>query len=555
MEPLSSSGPRDFSPAFLLLIGLLIVAVVVSIPGAWGFAADYLVELPIWIAFLAASHVLGLPIVPKADVRVSLGAPLSVATAVLLPPPLVVVVNFLGFANEREFQRPFPLVMSLFNRAQIGVSAGAAAVISDPERFGLVVATAQAAIIYAILNTFFVFMAVWTRRRLTLVDALKSSAAPFPRFAVDFALVTLLSLFVVIAYQEASVWSVGLLALPIWLGFSALRSARESEDRAQELATRVRELETLHGAATEFLSSRQASHAATVASGALSNALDTSRVQVSLDGSVDEDLQQFDVPGAEPAVIGVPMDLEDRSVAVVEALAGLLGMSLVRQALEQELAEVQRARAELSAKILEEGTRERSRIALELHDDVLPSLAAAQIQADNARSALAAGAQDRADELAAHARDAVQASIGRLRQVLDDFRRQILVPGRLRQGLVAALEETKVQHGVEGKLRSPDPLPPIPFAVEILLMEIARGCLTNVARHADAESVEIVLDVNRGSAHLEIQDDGKGFDPAATPGGHHGLDLMNQRVALARGRFAVISAAGEGTRVQVEVPV
>jgi signal transduction histidine kinase len=529
--------------------------VIASVPAAWAHVGPYLVELPIWIAFLAASHVLGLPIVPKADVRVSLGAPLSVATAVLLPPPLVVVVNFLGFANEREFQRPFPVVMSLFNRAQIGVSAGAAALVGDQERFGLVVATALAAIVYAVLNTLFVFAAVWMRRRLSLAEALKSSAAPFPRFAVDFALVTLLSLFVVIAYQEASVWAVGLLALPIWLGFSALRSARESEDRAQELAIRVRELETLHGAATEFLSSRQANHAATIAVGALSTALDAVDVQVALDGHTAEHLQQFPVPGAEPAVIGVPGDLEDRSVAVVEAIAGLLGMSLVRQDLEQELAEVQRARAELSAMILEEGTRERSRIALELHDDVLPSLAAAQIQADNARSALAAGALDRADDLAAHARDAVQAAIARLRQVLDDFRRQILVPGRLRDSLVAVLEEMKVQHGIEGKLRSPDPLPPIPFAVEILLMEIVRGCIANVAKHAEAETVEIVLDVSNDKMQLEVLDDGRGFRPDEVPAGHHGLDLMNQRVALARGRFAVLSDIGEGTRVQVEVPV
>lgn len=552
---MTSEGPRDFPPAFLLFLAVLVAIVVASVPAAVSHAGRYLVELPIWIAFLAASHVLVLPIVPKADVDVSLGAPLSVATAVLLPPPLVVVVNFLGFTNERELRRPFPVAMSLFNRAQIGVSAGAAAWVGDTGRFDLIVATALAAIVYTVLNTAFVFVAVWTRRRLALADALKGSTAPFPRFTVDFALVTLLSLFVVIAYQEASVWAVGLLALPIWLGFSALKSARESEDRAQELAVRVRELETLHGAATEFLSSRQANHAATIAVGALSNALDTSDVEVALDGSADRGLQRVVVPGAEPAVIGVPHDITDRSMAVVEAIAGLLGMSLVRQSLEQELAEVQRARAELSAQILEEGTRERSRIALELHDDVLPSLAAAQIQADNARSALVTGALDRADVLAAHARDAVQDSIARLRQVLDDFRRQILVPGGLRDGLVDALDELKVQHGIEGKLRAHDPLPAIPFAVEILLMETVRGCLTNVARHSGAESVEIVLDVNQAKAQLEVLDDGTGFDPAAVAAGHHGLALMGQRVELARGRFAVMSAPGAGTRVQVEVPV
>jgi signal transduction histidine kinase len=95
----------------------------------------------------------------------------------------------------------------------------------------------------------------------------------------------------------------------------------------------------------------------------------------------------------------------------------------------------------------------------------------------------------------------------------------------------------------------------MPHAVEILMMETARGCLANVARHAKATKVEVVVEATEAAVAMAVRDDGRGFDPGCVPEGHHGLALMQQRVELARGRFAVDSRAGGGTTVQVEVPL
>jgi signal transduction histidine kinase len=216
---------------------------------------------------------------------------------------------------------------------------------------------------------------------------------------------------------------------------------------------------------------------------------------------------------------------------------------------------VQRARAALSGRILEEGTRERSRIALQIHDDVLPYLAGAEIQADNVRSALQTGNTAQADALARATHDAVHGGIGRLREVLDALTGQIVVPGGLRRALVSALDDLRLKAGVEGVLEAPDPMPELPLAVEILVVETARGCLTNVARHAHASTVRVTLTVEEVALRLEIADDGRGFVPDAPRQGHHGLALMRQRVELARGRFAVHSQRGVGTTIQVEVPL
>jgi signal transduction histidine kinase len=540
-----------------LLLGLLVAGFASVLPAAWQALPDVSWgELAMWTGFIAASHLLVLPALPRNYLEVSLGAPVILASAVLLPPPIVVLINFLGFVNERELRLEAPLALSVFNRAQLALSAGAAAVAAQAQPWNQVAGTVVAVLVYNLLNTIFVTASLTTRRRVEVGEAARMATAPFPGFMVDFGLVTLLALYVVLAYDTAGPFAVGLLALPLWLGFSALRSSRKAEDRAEELADRVRELETLNAAATEFLTARQGDHAAFVATGALGRALDSDEVEVALDGTLHRDeLHRVPVPGLEPAAVGVPHSLSERQLAVVEAIAGLLGMTLLRQQLEQDLAEVQSARAALSGRILEEGTRERSRIALEIHDDVLPSLAAAQIQADNVRSALEAGAHDRAIDIARATYEAAHAAIGRLREVLDDLHRQILVPGALRPHLVDAISELRMRHGVEGAILAEEELPALPHAVEILVLETVRGCLANVARHAGADRVEVHLDVSDRAISLEVRDDGRGFDPDAVEEGHHGLVLMAQRVELARGRFSVESAAGSGTRVRAEVPM
>jgi signal transduction histidine kinase len=276
---------------------------------------------------------------------------------------------------------------------------------------------------------------------------------------------------------------------------------------------------------------------------------------VVLDGAISQELQPVKVIGAEPAVIGVPQELPEDSLAVVEAAAGLLGMAVQRLQLEQELTEVERARVALSGEILEEGTRERSRIALEIHDDVLPYFAAAEMQADNVQSAIRGQALDQANALALRTRDAVHDGIARLREVLEALRRQIVVPGSLRDELASALEKLRVESGVQVHLDVPEEMPTLPLAVEILVFETVRGCLTNVARHAGASRVSVAVRVTNTLLEAEVRDDGRGFDPSDIPAGHHGLVLMAQRVELARGRFVVTSGVGAGTTIHLEVPL
>jgi signal transduction histidine kinase len=89
---------------------------------------------------------------------------------------------------------------------------------------------------------------------------------------------------------------------------------------------------------------------------------------------------------------------------------------------------------------------------------------------------------------------------------------------------------------------------------EVVLLRTAQEALANVRRHSGASSFTVTLTyAAEGGAVLEVSDDGAGFDPQASHRGY-GLDGATARAAEVEGRFEVVSTAGEGTTVRVEVP-
>lgn len=259
------------------------------------------------------------------------------------------------------------------------------------------------------------------------------------------------------------------------------------------------------------------------------------------------------VPGSPTARIAARPTLSPASLAFVETTARVAGLALQRLEAQEARSRAEDECAALSGQILEEAGRERGRIATRIHDELLPHLAAATIQADNVRTAVSAGEVERVGELANRTHHAVHDGIASLREVLDDLQHESVVPGRLREALEESVGELRLKEEVDARLDAPDVLPPLPFAVELLILETVRGCLANVGRHARASSVVVSLSVRDCHIAVEVRDDGCGFDPQQTPRGH-GLALMAQRVEMAKGRFAVRSTPGEGATVTMEVP-
>jgi signal transduction histidine kinase len=85
-----------------------------------------------------------------------------------------------------------------------------------------------------------------------------------------------------------------------------------------------------------------------------------------------------------------------------------------------------------------------------------------------------------------------------------------------------------------------------------------KECLHNVLKHARATEVRIRIALSGRLLSVTVEDDGKGFDPAALPdrsGTHDGLANLRQRLAEIHGLCEIVSAPGQGTRVLLQCEI
>jgi len=232
------------------------------------------------------------------------------------------------------------------------------------------------------------------------------------------------------------------------------------------------------------------------------------------------------------------------------AEGGGVEVSALARAFNQMLARLERERRESGRRALEAQEGERSRVARGLHDEVGQVLTGVLLQLDSLAGA----------EIPERRRD-IEETKEAVRRALDEVRRiaRDLRPEMLEQlGLVSALTELARtfadQSGIEVRRRFSDQLPELSGEAEIAVYRIAQESLTNVARHAGASRVEMVLEPGADSVVLRIADDGRGMAEAASANGHGGLRGMRERALLVGGALAVKGSHQGGVEVRLEVP-
>ena len=236
------------------------------------------------------------------------------------------------------------------------------------------------------------------------------------------------------------------------------------------------------------------------------------------------------------------------------ALVGLALLQLTQLPLALRLAGRLEASADTQRRLLRQaiaaGDVERRRIARDLHDEVIQDLAGAAYALDAVESALPAGSRP----LAGRATEAVKHSVAKLRGVLTelypvDFD-DVTLPDAIRD-LARPLEAA----GTAVDLDLPADVD-LDRSTATLVYRVVRESLHNAAQHARSGHVSVRLRVTGDEAHLRVADDGVGFDPArAGQRGHLGLHLVRDTVAEAGGAVSITSAPGEGTCVQMRLPL
>ena len=212
----------------------------------------------------------------------------------------------------------------------------------------------------------------------------------------------------------------------------------------------------------------------------------------------------------------------------------------------QELEQLLETRRELAV------IEERNRLARDLHDSAKQQAFAAAAQISGIRALIKvdpAAAEDHLIE--------TEHIIDQLRQELTSLILE-LGPAMLNgQGLAPALNDYTIewsrQNRIDAELRLKDERP-LPIEIEQGLFRIVQEALANVARHSQAENVEISLRFNYDHLILTVSDDGQGFDPESSPTGF-GLRSMEQRTESLGGQFTIDGLPGSGTTITCKIPI
>ncbi len=210
-------------------------------------------------------------------------------------------------------------------------------------------------------------------------------------------------------------------------------------------------------------------------------------------------------------------------------------------------AELQRGREQIVAAREEE----RRRLRRDLHDGLGPSLGGVALRIDTARN-LAARRPAEADKLLKQARDDVGTALADVRRLVHDLRPPALDDVGL-LGAVRQQAERLRAPGLTVHVEGGDGLDALPAAVEVAAYRIASEALTNVARHAGAQTCRVRLVVTGGDLVVEIADDGAGIPPGTASG--VGLVSLRERAAELGGECRIECPDGRGTVVRARLPL
>lgn len=207
----------------------------------------------------------------------------------------------------------------------------------------------------------------------------------------------------------------------------------------------------------------------------------------------------------------------------------------------------------LAGLVVAAGDAERARIARELHDGTAQSLSALDmLLASTVAEGHTAAIVERLQVMRRIVGDALAEVRGMAQgmhpRVLDDL------------GLVAALEQlarlASVGRTMEVVVHA-DPQVRLPAASSAVLFRVAQEAVHNAIKHSEAGRVDVRLVARGAHAEVRVHDDGRGFDLDEASNGRRGMGLfvMQERVLLAEGTFAITTALGRGTTVVARIPL
>lgn len=244
-----------------------------------------------------------------------------------------------------------------------------------------------------------------------------------------------------------------------------------------------------------------------------------------------------------------PLVEPDGTVNVLGIAADITEQRLSAMKLSESYRELQ----QLSAHLENVREEERTRIARELHDEMGATLAAMKMRVAWLGHRLPVGATQLTEEVD-HISELVSDGIQTVRQIVRKLR-----PSTLEDvGFAAAVEDYvkkfRQHSGIECTLSLPAQEVALEQERAATLFRILQESLSNVAKHARASQVDIILTRRGKTLLLVVEDNGVGFGLASKEKSF-GILGIRERALMAGGKARISSVAGKGTRVAISIPL
>jgi signal transduction histidine kinase len=243
-------------------------------------------------------------------------------------------------------------------------------------------------------------------------------------------------------------------------------------------------------------------------------------------------------------------------VRTISFIAVGVFVSLLVARLREQRESLREANANLThyASTLEQLTvsRERNRLARELHDTLAHSLTAISVSLETAKAYFDIDA-NKTRELIDKSLESTHVGVDETRRALKALRSSSLEDMGLGLAIQRAAESAAARFHLNLTLDLKNPMPSLSPDVEQTIYRIAQESIENIVNHSHAKNFSVHLESN-GHITLTIQDDGIGFDMKSDAvSGHFGLVGMHERAELAGGKLKIESEKGKGTQVMLKI--
>jgi PAS domain S-box-containing protein len=220
---------------------------------------------------------------------------------------------------------------------------------------------------------------------------------------------------------------------------------------------------------------------------------------------------------------------------------------------ERKLAE--EALSTVSQKLMEGQEEERTRIAMELHDDVGQRLSLLAVHLDRLKQSRPASAAELGLQI-----EEVRKQIDDLACDVQALSHQLHSPKLDYLGLAAAAasfcRELSDRHGMEIEFHSENIPKELPKEISLCLFRILQEALQNAIKHSGSRQFHTSLTGGANEIELTVHDSGVGFEPEeAIKGRGLGLTSMKERLKLVQGKLSIDSKPQRGTTIHARVPV